>query len=85
MRSASIGAAVVASISAARAQQLDGPLAGPLKRSRPTPPLPHLHRTAQPTIKAVLQGVNVTATKQAENIQSIPVTVTAVTQAALEN
>jgi outer membrane receptor protein involved in Fe transport len=32
-----------------------------------------------------LQEVIVTATKQAENIQNVPVTVTAVTQAALEN
>ncbi len=93
VRHASIGAAVVASISAARAQQLDGSSVSLSATGSQTQQSAATAATATAAPAGTtaeanqggLQEVIVTATKQAENIQNIPVTVTAVTQAALEN
>lgn len=94
VRHASIGAAVVASISAARAQQADTNGVGPAANmqiqqidSNATSANPAAAPAAGDNAanEGGLQEVVVTATKSAENIQSIPMTVTAVTGAQLSN
>jgi outer membrane receptor protein involved in Fe transport len=88
IRHASIGAAVIAAISAARAQQADTSLlpvasALPVQQADATNPPPAATNTA--STDQGLQEVIVTATKRAENIQSIPLTISAISEATLEN
>lgn len=93
VRQASIAAAVMAAISAARAQQADSGAAAAAAfdsqaqqpaASAATPPA-----TATPAdagaAEGGLQEVIVTATKRAADIQSIPLTITAIGSATLEN
>lgn len=67
VRHASIGAAVMAAMGAARAQQ------------------PDTQPNSAADDQSGLQEVVVTATKRAENIQSIPIDVSAISSASLEN
>ncbi len=91
VRHASIGAAVMAAISAARAQTANTDNASlPAVSTQaqqvdaPSPnPAPAAANTASD--QGGLQEVVVTASKQAVNIQNVPMTVTAVTGAALTN
>jgi outer membrane receptor protein involved in Fe transport len=91
VRHASIAAAVMAAISAARAQQPDSAAAGAARSdaeqaSAPSA-VPAANTTAADTSAAQggLQEVIVTATKRAADIQSIPLTISAIGSAALEN
>src|SRR5579862_5646488 len=87
VRHASIGAAVVASISAARAQQADftaASIAQAQQSDATTTASTPAPATTTSADQGGLQEVIVTATKRSENIQSIPITITAVTGANLE-
>lgn len=91
VRHASIGAAVMASISAARAQQADtsnvslAAGSAQIQQADATSPNPAPAPGTTAGEQGGLQEVVVTATKRAENIQSIPMTVTAITNAQLSN
>jgi iron complex outermembrane recepter protein len=91
-RHASIGAAVMAAVSAARAQQADtSTVSLPAANAQiqkadadanaPNPP----PATSTTSNQSGLEEVIVTASKQATNIQSLPMTVTAITGAQLSN
>jgi iron complex outermembrane recepter protein len=94
VRHASIGAAVMAAISAARAQQADTVNINLVAASAQTQQTNATSANPAPAPEAAgttaadqggLQEVIVTATKRAENIQSIPLTISAISQASLEN
>lgn len=89
VRHASIGAAVIAAISAARAQQADTSLlpaaSTPVQQANATSTDTAATPSSTNTDQNALQEVIVTATKRAENIQSIPVTISAINQESLEN
>lgn len=91
VRQASIGAAVLAAISAARAQQAPSSInlssadASIQQSDADATTNSSTAATSASADQGGLQEVVVTATKQAENIQSVPVTVTALTGAALSN
>src|SRR5665213_2373260 len=79
VRQASVGAAVMMAISAARAQQ-----AGPNSLAGASTPTQQADASG-PNQSDQLQEVVVTATKRAADIQSIPVTISVIGTAALEN
>jgi iron complex outermembrane recepter protein len=91
VRHASIGAAVIGAISAARAQQADPnavnlAASSQVQQADATSPSPAAAASSTASAdQGGLQEVTVTASKQATNIQSLPMTVTAVTQATLTN
>lgn len=96
VRHASIGAAVMAAISAARAQQPPPSIlsAATVQSQQAYAAIANPSAASTPAQQAEasrsdqsdqLQEVVVTATKRSESMQNIPITITAITSAALEN